>query len=65
MVWPAIEITVAHIGSHTVEDPSTEDGQRYMEAFHAAATTIPGCSRGCWGRSDKYPEKVLHFLGTS
>lgn len=63
MVYPCIEVTVATVGNHTVEDESSEDGKKYMTAFHAAATTIPGCSRGCWGRSDKYPDKVIHFLG--
>lgn len=64
MVYPAIEVTVVTVGNRTVEDESTEDGQKYVKAFHAAATTIPGCSRGCWGRSDKYPDKVVHFIGT-
>ncbi|PNP37115.1 hypothetical protein TGAM01_v201416 [Trichoderma gamsii] len=62
MVYPAIEVTVTTVGNHTVEDETTEDGKKYQRAFYDAATTIPGCSRGCWGRSDKYPEKVLHFI---
>ncbi|KAL7917316.1 hypothetical protein ACQKWADRAFT_325931 [Trichoderma austrokoningii] len=62
MVYPAIEVTVVTVGNRTIEDESTADGQKYMKAFHAAATTIPGCSRGCWGRSDKYPDKVIHFI---
>lgn len=64
MVYPAIEVTVVTVGNRTIEDETTEDGQKYQKAFHAAATTIPGCSRGCWGRSDKYPDKVIHFIGT-
>ncbi|KAK0763308.1 hypothetical protein N5P37_004295 [Trichoderma harzianum] len=62
MVYPAIEVTVVTVGNRTIEDETTEDGQKYQKAFHAAATTIPGCSRGCWGRSDKYPDKVIHFI---
>lgn len=65
MVYPAIEVTVTTVGNHTVEDETTEDGKKYQRAFYDAATTIPGCSRGCWGRSDKYPEKVIHFIGMS
>ena len=63
MVSPRIEVTVTHVGSHTVEDDTTDAGRIYREAFYNAATGIPGCERGCWGRSDKYPDKVLHFLG--
>jgi hypothetical protein len=38
MVYPCIEVTLAKIGKHTVEDESTEDGQRYRQAFHDGAT---------------------------
>jgi len=62
MFHPAIEITLVKVGNKTVEDPSTEDGRKYQTAFHAAATTIPGCVRGSWGRSDKYPDTLVHFL---
>lgn len=65
MVYPAIEVAVTTVGNHTIEDETTEDGKKYQRAFYEAATTIPGCSRGCWGRSDKYPEKVIHFIGMS
>lgn len=65
MVHPAIEVTVTTVGNHTVEDETTEDGKKYQRAFYEAATTIPGCSRGCWGRSDKYPDMVIHFIGMS
>lgn len=63
MVYPCIEVTVAKVGAKTVEDESTEDGKRYMTAFYNGATGIPGCSRGAWGRSDKYDDTAVHFLG--
>jgi hypothetical protein len=63
MISPCIEVTVAKVGNKTVEDETTEDGRRYRKAFHDGATGIPGCSRGCWGRSDKYADTVVHFLG--
>ena len=63
MVSPCIEVTVAKVGKNTVEDESSEAGKKYMTAFYKAATTIPGCTRGAWGRSDKYSDYVVHFLG--
>ena len=63
MYYPCIEVTVAHVGIATIEDETSEAGKLYMQAFHNGATGIPGCLRGCRGRSDKYPEWVTHFLG--
>ena len=63
MVYPCIEVTLAKVGKHTVEDETTGDGQRYKKAFYDGATGIPGCLRACWGRSDRYAEWVIHFLG--
>jgi hypothetical protein len=65
MDGPCMEVTIARVGSAPVEDESTPEGKRYLQAFHDGATKIPGCERLTWGRSDKYPEWVVHLIGKS
>jgi hypothetical protein len=63
MVVPAIEIVISRIGEHTIDDESTEDGKRWLEAFRMGAEQIPGVVRACWARSYKDPSIAMHFIG--
>jgi hypothetical protein len=63
MVVPAIEVVFTNIGTSTIDDESTEDGQTWLKAFVAGAEDIPGVSFAAWGRSYKDPEIAMHFIG--
>jgi hypothetical protein len=63
MVVPAIEVVITNIGDHPIDDESTESGQTWLKAFLQGATTIPGGNFASWGRSYKYPDTAVHFIG--
>ena len=63
MVVPAIEVVFTNIGTATIDDESTEDGQTWLKAFVSGAEGIPGVNFAAWGRSYKYPEIAMHFIG--
>lgn len=63
MDGPCVEITVAKVGSDTVEDASTEDGKRYLKAFHDGATGNPGCERGFWEPARQASRMGRAFFG--
>ena len=62
---PAIEVTFVNVGSHTIDDESTEDGKTWLNAFIQGATTIPGCRRCIWGTDYNNPSRATHFIGTA
>jgi hypothetical protein len=63
MVVPAIEVVFTNIGNATIDDESTEDGQTWLNAFVGGAKTIPGVNFAAWGKSYKYPDVAMHFIG--
>lgn len=63
MVQPVLEIVITDIGDHTIDDVSTQDGKDSIEAFRLGAATIPGAVRASWGRSYKYSNIAMHFIG--
>lgn len=63
MNQPAIEVVVSYIGKHTIEDRSTDDGQKWAKAFADGAKSIPGVARATYGVSQRDPETVMHFIG--
>lgn len=60
-----MEIVVTEIGDHTIDDVATQDGKDWLEAFRLGAETIPGAVRASWGRSYKYSNIAMHFIGKS
>ena len=63
MVVPAIEVVFTNIGDATIDDESTEDGKTWLNAFISGAESIPGVTFAAWGRSYKYPDMAMHFIG--
>jgi hypothetical protein len=65
MVVPIMEVVVTDIGTHTIDDTSTEDGREWLEAFRVGAERIPGVVRASWGRSYRDSNIAMHFIGKS
>lgn len=63
MVVPILEVVLSDIGSHTIDDPNTEDGKEWFGAFVAAAKTIKGLVRAGWGHSYEDSKVAMHFIG--
>ena len=63
MVVPAIEVVFTNIGNATIDDESTEDGKTWLNAFVTGAESIPGVNLAAWGRSYKYSDIAMHFIG--
>ena len=62
MVFRAIEVLFTNIGTATIDDESTEDGQTWLKAFFSYVEGVPGVNFAAWGRSYKYPEVAMHFI---
>lgn len=58
-----VQVVITNIGEATIDDESTEDGQRWMKPFLEGAMKIPGVNFAAWGRSYKYPDIAMHFIG--
>ena len=63
MVVPALEIVITNIGDANIDDETTETGKIWQKAFLDGALGIPGVNFGAWGRSYKYPDIAMHFIG--
>ena len=63
MVVPTIEIVFTNIGNATIDDESSEDGKRWLKPFLDGALHIPGVNFAAWGRSYRYPDLAMHFIG--
>lgn len=57
------QVVITNIGDATIGDESSEDGKRWMRPFLDGAMSIPGVNFAAWGRSYKYPEIAMHFIG--
>lgn len=63
MPEPSLEIALFNVGSHTLDDEATEDGQMWHGLF-ARLTKIPGFIRAAWGRRVDEPSWNLFLVGT-
>ncbi len=63
MVIPAIEVVFTNIGTATIDDESTENGQTWVDASVSDAKSIPGVNFAAWGRSYKSPEIAMRLVG--
>jgi hypothetical protein len=54
---------VTNVGSHTIDDENTEDGETWLEVFQSGADIIPGVRRACWATSYRDPHIAMHFIG--
>lgn len=63
MVVPAIEVVITNVGDANIDDETTETGKAWQKAFLDGALGIPGCNFAAWGRSYKYPDVAMHFIG--
>ena len=50
MVAPCLEVLMFDVGTHTIDDPATEDGQKWREVFYGLPKA-PGFIRAGFGRN--------------